>query len=354
MLALLRANPVIRAVLLAVALTFCGLGLATQWPQVHADLGRLHWYSVAGAYLAATAGAGCMIFAWRAILTDLGSRLPRSAAVRVSSIAQVAKYVPGAIWAFAAQIELGRDYRVPRERSAAAVVVSLAVTLGTGLVAGTVALPIASVGAAHHYWLLMALAPLVVVFLLPPVLRWVLRRAFAIARRQPPEQLPSSRGLLIAAAWAALGWMFWGLHAWLLIANLTGRTGSVVLLALGAYTLAWSVGFLAVVFPGGIGPRELAFVVALAPVMPRASALLVALVSRVVMTLSDVSWATAGLAIGRITRHRRVSAAPAPGASRVGKHRKTTKNPWTPTARRGVVSTHSAYNGMEQDSEITI
>ena len=54
-----------------------------------------------------------------------------------------------------------------------------------------------------------------------------------------------------------------------------------------------------VVFPGGIGPRELALVAALAPVMPRGAALVIALISRVVMTASDLILGAVGLAIGR-------------------------------------------------------
>ena len=70
-------------------------------------------------------------------------------------------------------------------------------------------------------------------------------------------------------------------------------------LSLGAYALAWSVGFLIIFFPGGIGPREIALIAVLAPVMPSASALVVALASRVVMTVGDLVWAGVGLAIGR-------------------------------------------------------
>lgn len=346
----LRANPVIRIALLAVALACCGLGLAADWPQVHAALPRLHWYSIAGAFISAAAGAGCMMLAWRAILTDLGSRLSVPAAVRIVSIAQIAKYLPGAVWAFAAQVELGRDYQVPRRRSAAAVIVSLAIALGTGLLIGTATLPIASAGAVHHYWWIMALAPIIAIFLLPPVLRRVLDRAFTLARRLPAERPPSSRGLLIAVGWTMLGWLLWGLHAWLLIADLTGRGTTVMLLAVGAYALAWSTGILLVVFPGGIGPRELAVVVALAPVMPRGSALLIALISRVVMTLSDVTWAGAGLAIGRMTRQSRVPATAIRRTSQVGKHRMTGSARLA--TQRAVAGPPAGYVGLDADSQV--
>jgi uncharacterized membrane protein YbhN (UPF0104 family) len=82
----------------------------------------------------------------------------------------------------------------------------------------------------------------------------------------------------------------------------------VFALALGAYALAWAVGFLIIFVPGGIGPRELALIAVLAPVIPSASALVVALASRVVMTAGDLAWAGVGLAVGRAGRANRPAA----------------------------------------------
>jgi uncharacterized membrane protein YbhN (UPF0104 family) len=298
----LRASRWVRAALLAIVLAFIGYGLFAEWPQVRAALGRLDWYSVAGATLAALAGSACLMLAWRAVLADLGSRLPVRTAVRTMFVAQLAKYVPGAVWAFAAQVELGHDYQVPRRRGAAAVVVSLAVALGVALLLAAATLPLTSGGAARHFWWAMAVIPVILVGLWPPVLGRVLDRALVWARRPPLEQRPSLRGLATAAGWSALGWLLVGLQLWLLVRNMTGSGAHVLLLALGANALAWAAGVLIVVFPGGVGPRELVLVATLAPVMPRGAALATALVSRVVLTFSDLAWGGAGLAVGRRAR----------------------------------------------------
>jgi uncharacterized membrane protein YbhN (UPF0104 family) len=343
MLNRLRSSPVIRTALLAAALAFCGIGIATDWPQVNDALASIHWYSVLGALLAAMAGAGCMMLAWRAILSDLGSDLPLPATVRVASVAQIAKYLPGAVWAFAAQVELGHDYAVPRRRSASAVIISLAVALATGLLLATATLPIASSHAAHRYWWIMSLAPLIALCLLPPVLRSLLDRAFALIRSDPLERPLTGPGLLSAVAWSLAGWAFWGVHAWLLTADLTGRGLGVLLLAAGSYAIAWSAGILLVVFPGGIGARELVLVAALAPVMPRGAALLLALTSRIVTTISEVTWAGVGLAAARITGHSRVRAGQAYRPPHVGKHRKATMPSLVGPGLAGPASAPGAY-----------
>src|SRR5581483_7896968 len=127
----------------------------------------------------------------------------------------------------------------------------------------------------------------------------------------PLEESVGAAAMARALAWTTLGWLFYGAHAWFLISDFAGRGGGAAdkgvhtfALALGGYALAWAVGFLIIFFPGGIGPREVALIAVLAPVLPSASALVVALASRVVMTIGDLVWAGAGLALGR-TRPKR-------------------------------------------------
>ena len=308
----LRESAWLRAGLLAVAVGLAVYGLASQWTQVHAALAKLAGYDVAGAAVSVIAGLGAMLMAWRALLADLGSPLPLPAAIRVLFVGQLGKYVPGAVWALAAQVELARDYDVPRRRSAAASLVGMATTLVVGLIAAGVMLPLTSAHAARHYWWVLAIAPLAAICLYPKIIKFGLDLVLRVLRRPPLEASVSVRGMARALAWTALGWLCFGAHAWFLISNFAveGGRGNAFALSLGAYALAWSVGFLIIFFPGGIGPREIAFIAVLAPVMSSASALVVALASRVVMTIGDLVWAGIGLAIGR-ARGARLPAAPA-------------------------------------------
>ena len=295
----LAASRWVKLGLLAITLGFCGYGLYAERADMAAALHRLAWYSVAGAAVAVFAGLACMMLSWRALLADLGSPLPLRPAARILFVAQLGKYVPGAVWAMAAQVELARGYEVPRRRSASATVVAMLVTLATGLLVAAVALPLSSGAAARQYWWALALAPPALIALYPPVMGWGLDRALRLARRPPLERQVSGSGVLRAAAWSLAGWAFFSVHAWLLVAGVTGKGVSVLPIAAGAYALAWSVGFILIPFPGGVGPRELALIAALAPVMPRGSAIVVAVVSRLVMTIGDLVWAAVAFGLGR-------------------------------------------------------
>ena len=306
----LRESPWLRAGLLAVAVGLAVYGLASQWTQVHAALAKLAGYDVAGAAVSVIAGLGGMLLAWRALLADLGSPLPLPAAIRVMFIGQLGKYVPGAVWALAAQVELGRDYDVPRRRSATASLVGMATTLVVGLIAAGVMLPLTSGHAARHYWWVLAITPVAVVCLHPTIIESGLNLVLRVLRRAPLEESVSGAGMARALVWTTLGWLCYGVHAWFLIRVFAGDSPHVFALSLGGYALAWSVGFLIIFFPGGIGPRELALVAVLAPVMSSASALVVALASRVVMTTGDLFWAGIGLVVGRARGASRPAATP--------------------------------------------
>jgi uncharacterized membrane protein YbhN (UPF0104 family) len=333
----IRVSKWVRAGLLVVILGFCSYGLALEWPQVHPALGRLHWYSIVGALSAAMASACCMMLAWRRLLADLGSKLPVPIAARVNFIAQLGKYLPGAIWSFAAQVELGHDYDVPRRRGAASVIVGLAVAIATGLLIAAAILPLASPVVARKYLLVLVVIPVIAVCLAPPILHRLLGFALKTIKQEPLEQPVSWRGLAVAVGWTVAGWLLLGLQVWLLLTDIAKDGVHSLLISVGAYALACSLALMLVVFPSGIGAREVILVAALAPVLPHGAALAVALVARVVTTVSELAWGGVAVILARSVNYGRsgtaaTSAASADGAqagSHVGRHRKT------PTTEQG-------------------
>jgi hypothetical protein len=203
------------------------------------------------------------------------------------------------VWAIAGQVSLAQDHQIPKKRTGAASLIGMAITLLTGLVLAGVTLPLTSAAALRQYWWVLACIPAVLIGLYPPVTMFGLNLALRIIRRPPLTTPLSLGGMACAVGWTALGWAFYGLHAWLLVGGIAGTSLHILLLSAGGYALAWAVGFLLIPFPGGIGPREVALIAVLSPVMPRGPALAVALASRVVMTACDLAWAALGVVIGR-------------------------------------------------------
>jgi uncharacterized membrane protein YbhN (UPF0104 family) len=245
----------------------------------------------------------CTLLAWRAVLADLGSPLSLRRAVAVFGISQLGKYVPGGVWNVVAAAEVGAGHRVPRSRSAASMLVAVAVSVASGAAVGAVALPFVSAGALGAWSWVVWVAPAAVVVLAPPVLNRLIGLAVRVARRGTAERPMTWRGLGRAAAWSVAGWLVAGLQLWVLCTELgLPTTPRTFALATGGWALAWTAGFLFVVAPAGAGVRELVLAAVLAGALPGPAAGLAVLVSRVVLTLVDLAFAGAGLLLARGVR----------------------------------------------------
>lgn len=277
-----------RLLFVLVALGFCAYGVVTQWDAFADALSRLSLPLLAGALLAGMAGLGCWMLGWRSLLAGFGAPLPVPATTRIMFLGQLGKYVPGSVWALLGQVELARPYGVPRVASGGATLLAMATTVATGCVTAAVTLPLTSADAARGYWWALALAPVLLACLHPRVVTWGLNLVLRIVRRPPLATTLGLAPMSKAVAWTLAGWALFGLHVWLLLPS-----GSPML-ASGAYALAYVVGFLVIFAPGGLGAREAALTLALAPAISPAEALLVALASRAVLTVADLLWAGAG------------------------------------------------------------
>jgi hypothetical protein len=217
------------------------------------------------------------------------------AALHVFFLGQLGKYLPGSVFAVAAQMELGRDQGVSRSRTGTASLLFMGVLTAIGLLVAAVALPFASPDALHQYFWVLIILPIGLVCLAPPVLTKLVATMLRLLRRDPLERPLSSRGVGAAVGWTLAMWLAYGVHLWLLVLP-QPRTGDghVFLLSLGGYALAWTVGFLFILAPAGALIRETVLVLAFASVLDRPAATAVAVVSRGVMTVGDLAWGAVG------------------------------------------------------------
>lgn len=301
-LAVLR-SPSVRWGFLAIALTLAVwylIGNRAVLARAAADLSAT---DIALVVLLGAVYVWCTLLAWRAVLADLGSPLSLRRAVAVFGISQLGKYVPGGVWNVLAAAEAGAAHGVPRSRSAASMLVAVAVSVASGAAVGAVALPFVAADALGAWSWVVWTAPAVVLVLAPPVLNRLISLALRIGGRGAPDHPMTWAGLGRAAAWSVLGWLVAGLQLWVLCTGLglppTVRTFA---LATGGWALAWTAGFLFVVAPAGAGVREVVLAAVLAGALSAPAAALAVLGSRVVLTVIDLVLAGTGLLLARSVR----------------------------------------------------
>jgi len=298
-MAVVRSTPV-RVGFLVVALGLAVAAVVRERESVAQALSRMSAGPVVLALLLGALYVVLTLLAWRAVLSDLGSRLPLRAAAPLFLVSQFGKYVPGGVWNVLAAAELGADHRIPRRRSLSAMAVAVLVSVVTGLVVAVVAVALAPASVRGSYgWVLWA-APVLVVLLVPAVLNRLLSVALRLARRQPLEHPLTAAGTLLAVVWSLLGWVAAGAQVWVLATALgMPALPQTVALAVGGYALAWVVGFLVVVVPAGVGAREVVLAAVLAGQLDTGGVLAVVLLSRVVLTVVDVLGGLGGLLVAR-------------------------------------------------------
>lgn len=286
----------VRVVWLVAAIVALAYAALDRWDEVSTAASRMSPPAVVASSLLGLLGVGVSGMIWRRILTGLGHPLTSRQTVRIFFAGQLGKYLPGSVWPVLAQMELGRDAAVPPRTSAAAVGLFLHVHILTGALLGSLVLAVRNV--VPPAWGLVAIPA--VALLIPGVMRVGVRTVLRLLKREPVARYPDAATVLRASGWAVLMWTLYGAHLALLLPD----GGGDVLVAVGIFAAAWTLGFAFLIAPAGAGAREAVMVGLLATTMSTGAALAVALVSRALLTAADLIWGLVG--VGLAARGRQV------------------------------------------------
>ena len=235
------------------------------------------------------------IESWRHILAGWGQRIAFGPAARTWSVANLGRYVPGKVWSVAGLVVLAQRAGVAPGPAAASAFVVQAVTLGSAVAVVAAVAP----GSAPPLRLALAgLAALATILVLVwrPTALWLGRLVNSIA---PLEPLAPS-AVLAGTVLTVLSWGTYGAALWMLARGLIPDAPLPLTTAIGAFTLGYILGLLALFAPGGVGVRELVLVGLLAPSLGSGGAVAVSLASRVLLTITEAAAALLTLPL----RHR--------------------------------------------------
>ncbi|HVW45088.1 MAG TPA: lysylphosphatidylglycerol synthase transmembrane domain-containing protein [Amycolatopsis sp.] len=273
-----RIVDAIRWVAIVVVVGFAIRVLAQNWSEFWRTLRDIPWEMSGLALIALIASIAVSAYGWQVVVDGLGEPVGYRRGARICLVGQLGKYVPGSVWAYLLQMELGRKAGLSRAR----VFSGSLLQFGIGLVA---AAPLAML-AGPRGWL-FAVLPIALV-LHPAVLNWGAALVLRILRRPPLESKLTFGPIGRSVGAALVAWTLQGVHLWLL-------AGSVPLLTcIGAMTLAMTAGTFAFLLPSGAGVREAVLVAVLTGAgLPAGQALAFALASRVMFTVADLLTALA-------------------------------------------------------------
>lgn len=316
-----RLRRVLSLALLLITLGACWLAIRNNIHDVGHTLDQLTLLDVVAMLAFGVVGAFAAFRSWRTVLTGLHADMPAAEARSMFFCSQVGKYLPGSVWPALIQSEIGARNRVPRPTVLLTYLLALVASL-----AAASATAIAILGNARSGWLAVAgiamgVGSLGLVWLLVAprgaqrFLKWVsTRRTIASGLSLTPSAGRQAFGYAVLAWWsmsAEAAWLAWRLAP--------TYPGTLTLIAvIGASTLSWTCGFLAVPVPAGAGVREAIFTFAVAGALGRPTAITIAVVTRLVGVFIDLGAAVvSGLPslLQTTRRNRMVTVAHADGAS---------------------------------------
>ena len=236
------------------------------------------------------AALACALVAWPALAAGWACLSPNptpSRAVGIWSQSQVLRYLPGKVWAQAA-----RAGSVPQKTTGkvqvvvveAAATVSMAVAIG-GFLYAPGHNPIFALGLVLPVGLLLV--------------AWRLPRLVGVPARR----------IAMALGCYAVSWTAYGLAA--VFAQAAIGPSILPWTVAGAAVLGWAFGFVTLVAPGGLGLREAAFVFLLAAALPSHRLEAGALVTRVAITVAELTLLTVVLVAAALRRRREAHEPPA-------------------------------------------
>ncbi|MPZ88934.1 MAG: hypothetical protein GEU81_12850 [Nitriliruptorales bacterium] len=299
-----RILRVIRAIVVLVAVAGFGSYLYTNIEELrHADL-HVRWPQAALSFVLMLAYLAGRVLTWQYITVKFGVAIPLRRAAVSWGISQLGKYIPGKVFYLLGRVYFYAEAGKSKGRTTMAFMVEAVSTMLASVLTILVALLLSDIDLPGQLRTLLLVG--LVVFaaslhprLLEPALNLLLRKL-----KRPVVRLGVTYGGMVRiVALSTANWLVFGLGFYVLInAVHTVEPRHVVYLA-GAISMASLLGILALVAPSGIGIREGVLTLLLIELMAAPVAALLAVVSRVWVTLGE--GAVIGLAFAMSRRSAR-------------------------------------------------
>jgi hypothetical protein len=240
--------------------------VANHWRQIEPVINRLRpMQFVVGVFLLAGYLVLFRVTSWQWVNYTLRNPVPLVPAIRIWSTSELSRYLPGGLWQLATRVFLAKPYGVSSARCVSSHVTELAILLLANFLVGSICLLFAAfsrVQGDSKWWITLAMlvVPLITLMLTHPHAFYRITNGILNSLGKPPvEVMISGPRLVIMLLWNIVGTLLLGVAVWTVIADAVNLPLSGWWIAAGAYSVAWTAGFIATWAPAGLGVREIVF-----------------------------------------------------------------------------------------------
>lgn len=221
----------------------------------------------------------------RLVLLMLNYELPYTVTYRAYFLSQLAKYLPGGIWIVPGRMVILSQVGVSAAASGMGVLIEVYVMVVTG---SLIFIPYMIFETSMSAWLIVLIGIigiLLLTILYPPLLSRLLKCLpwFRSIHLHSNFLLAFYLVSIVIGFWLLIGSAFF----WL-VRSVVDVSFNLWPILMASYSMAWVVGFLVFLTPGGLGVREGALTLLLSAILPSPIATLIALLARIGWSLTEI------------------------------------------------------------------
>lgn len=287
----------IKWALFAIVLAFVIRSLGTQFRQI--DWSTVHFQPLPLllAIICLLLVPPVQLISYRTLLGAYSHAPSWRVMAAVAWVPPLGKYIPGKVASLVGAVYILRRFNIP-----AAIALSVVLAMdGLAVMSGLI------VGAPLLYWInpsgLFPAAIVIiggVVCLHPAIFALLLNFVLKRLKRDPLDHVPDLRHYIVPVICAFSQWVLAGLALWLIARSVATVEPRHILRFISIAGLGYTIGYLALFAPGGLGPRELIFQQAMQPlVIPAAMSAVAVVAMRIIQTLTELTAAGIGWLILR-------------------------------------------------------
>jgi uncharacterized membrane protein YbhN (UPF0104 family) len=278
--------------------------LVLRWGDLQAHFSAFSWQWGALSLLGLGGYLLLVTQAWRRLIISVGAWLSYKDAFRFAFYANPAKYIPGGVWNMVGRVVLCEREGIAPAKTSLSLMLELGYQIPAAWLVGLLALPALLGRSPQALWAITALIILIPIGLHPRLLNTVLTLGERLSKRPLPRISGSYRFALTMVGFYAVVWLVTGLGFAALAQALSPTPLSLLQVGLlvGGFSFAWTVGVFSIFAPSGLGVREGALALLLAPYFPPAWPLGVALAARLWLMSGEAIAFLAAIALGRLKK----------------------------------------------------
>lgn len=223
---------------------------------------------------------------WKFLMLGSGANVSYRMCFAIWWTTNIAKYVPGKVSLIAGRVYVARRYG--KGVVLESFVWELIISISSAVLAGLFLLDLEGISTTTKMALLSIAIASLFPIISPKATQKIVRKPFALlGRGEWDEETTMTRGIYsITLVLMMISWLLWGLaHKFILLG--LGIDASLLHL-IGAFSIAWLIGFSAFFLPAGLGAREGVFTVNLTLFISGGVAGILVILSRLINIIAEV------------------------------------------------------------------